>query len=132
MSNLLGFATARRQSRGELLAGWLAGGEARVYDGTRATTADTAIGAQVRLVTFDLADPVGTMTGGVLTASAIAPAMVANSGTAAWVRMVDSAGATIFDADVGASGSGAFLELDNVTLNQGGYCSVVSFTFTER
>ena len=132
MSNVMGFATARKTLRGELVASWLDGGEVRIYDGTRPTDADTAIGSQVRLVTLELGDPAGTVTNGVFTAAAIAAALIAATGTPTWARVVDSAAATIFDADVGGVGSGAFIELDNLSLVEGAYCTVVSFTFTER
>lgn len=132
MSNILGFAVARRTSRGELLAGWLDGGEIQIYDGTRAADADTAIGAQVNLVTFEIADPSGTVTNGVFTGADFAVAMVAESGTATWARIVDASAGTICDADVGITGSGAVIELDNLSLVEGGYCTITSFVLTER
>lgn len=132
MSNVLGFATARRTSRGELLAGWLDGGEIRIYDGTRPATADTAIGAQVNLVTFEIADPSGTVTSGVFTGANPAVALVAETGTAAWARIVDASAGTICDADVGVTNSGAVVELDNLSLVEGGYCTITSFVLTER
>lgn len=132
MSNVLGFATARKQSRAELLASWLDGGEIRVYNGTRPADAETAITTQTLLVTFDVPDPSGEVNDDVFTGDEIATALIAETGTAAWARAVDSAAGTIFDADVGAVGSGALLQLDNLSLVQGGYCAVVSFTLTER
>lgn len=132
MSNVLGFATARKTSRGELLATWLAGGTLRIYDGTRPTDADTAIGSQVLLVSFTLPNPAGTVTSGVFTASAISAAMVGTAGTASWARVVDSSAATIFDADVGVTSSGSVIEIDNVTLAQGANCTVTAFVLTER
>ena len=59
-------------------------------------------------------------------------AMIAETGTAAWARIVTSGGVTVFDADVGVVGSGALIEIDNISLVTGGYCTVVSFTLTER
>lgn len=132
MSNILGFAIARRTSRGELLAGWLDGGEIRIYDGTRPATADTAIPTQTLLVTFEMADPSGTVTSGVFTGTNPAAAMIAATGPAAWARVVDSSAATIFDADVGLTGSGAVIEVDNLSLVEGGYCTITSLVLTER
>ncbi len=132
MSNILGFATTRKTSRGELLATWLSGGEIRVYDGTRPANADTAIDAQVLLVTLTMATPAGTVTSGVFTGTNPAPAMIATSGTAAWARVVDSSAGTIFDADVGLTGSGAVIEMSSLTLTEGGYCTITSFTLIER
>jgi len=132
MSNVLGFATSRRTLRAELLATWLAAGEIRVYDGTRPANADTAVSTQTLLVTFTMANPAGTVTSGVFTGTNPAAAMVAASGTAVWARMVDSSAGTVFDADVGAPSSGSLIEIDNVTLASGGYCTITSFMLTER
>lgn len=132
MSNVMGFATARKTSRAELVLSWLDGGEVRIYDGTRPADADTAIGTQVLLITFELDDPAGTVTNGVFTAAAIAQTLITTAGTASWARVVDSASGTIFDADVGIEGSGNLIEIDNVSLVEGAYCAVVSFTLTER
>lgn len=132
MSNVLGFATARRTSRGNLLAGWLADGEIRCYTEPRPTDPDTALTTQTLLVTFEVPDPAGTVTNGILTGAAIAQAMVAATGTPAFARLVDSSGVVIGDADVGLTGSGAFVQLDNLNLVEGGYVSVTAFGITER
>jgi hypothetical protein len=132
MSNIMGFATARKTSRGELVAAWMDGGEIQIYDGTRPTDADTAITTQVNLVTFDIPDPSGTVTNGVFTGDEIELEIVLESGTAAWARVVDSTAATIFDADVGVNGSGSLIELDNISLVEGATVTVTSFTLTER
>ena len=132
MSNVLGFATARRTLRAELLATWLASGKVRVYDGTRPTNADTALGSQVLLVEFTLPNPAGSVTSGVFTAGAISAAMVGTAGTASWARVIDSSAATIFDADVGATSSGSVIEIDNVVLAVGANCTMTNFVLTER
>lgn len=132
MSNVLGFASARKTSRAELLASWLDGGEVRIYTGTRPATADTAITTQTLLVTVELLDPAGEVNDDVFTGDAPDAALIAETGTAAWARVVDSTAGTIFDADVGLTGSGALIELDNLSLVQGGYCTVTTFTLTER
>jgi len=132
MSNILGFAAARKTARAELLAAWLDGGEIRVYSGARPATTDTAVTTQTLLVTFAIPDPSGEVANGVLTGNAIAAALIAETGFATWARAVDSATGAVFDADVGTPGSGALLQLDNLNLVQGGYCTVTSFTVTER
>ena len=132
MTNVLGFTKARRTSRGNLLAGWLAGGTAEVYTASRPTDADTAITTQTLLVTFSIPNPAATVTDGVLTGNAIANAMNAATGNAAWTRLRDSSGVVIGDADVGITGSGAFMQLADLSLVEGGYCSVTAFGITER
>ena len=132
MSNTLSFATARCTSRGNLLAGWLAGGEIRVYTSPRPASADTALTTQTLLVTFTIPDPAGDVENGVFTGDAIAQAQMAETGTANWARLVDADEATIGDVDVGLTSSGAFVELDNLSLVQGGYVNVTAFGITER
>ncbi len=131
MSDILSFSVARATSRAELLETWLSGGTVKVYDGTRPTPTGAAIGAQVLLTTFTLGTPAGTVTSGVWTAEPIASALVSADGSATWARIADSSGAVIADADVGATGSGALMILNNTSLVSGGYVSVVSFTLTE-
>ena len=131
-TNVLGFTKARRTSRGNLLAGWLAGGTAEVYTASRPTDADTAITTQTLLVTFSIPNPAATVTDGVLTGNAIANAMNAATGNAAWTRLRDSSGVVIGDADVGITGSGAFMQLSGLSLVEGGYCSVTAFGIGDR
>ena len=131
-TNVLSFTADRRTSRGNLLAGWLAGGTAEVYTEPRPTTSGAAITTQTLLVTFDFPDPAATVTDGVLTGNAIANAMNAATGDAAWTRLRDSSGVVIGDADVGITGSGAFMQLADLSLVEGGYCSVTAFGITER
>lgn len=130
MSNQLGFATARKTSRGNLLAGWLDGGTIKIYTTARPNSADTAVSTQTLLATFTLPNPSGTVSNGVFTGSAISAAMAAANGTAAWARFADSSGVTICDGDVGLD-SGSLVQLDNLSLVEGGYCSVVSFSIIE-
>lgn len=120
MSTLLAFATARRTARANLLAGWLDGGGFKVYTGPRPATPETAIGEATLLCTFTFADPAGTVTAGVWTADPLPePAVVVADGTAVWGRAADSEGVVIGDFAVGATGSGAFLELTNTALATG-------------
>jgi len=131
MSQLLGFATARKTSRGNLLAGWLDGGKIETYDGTKPTNADTAITTQHLLVTFAIPYPSGSVSNGVFTGNLPDAAQIATGGTAAWARIYDEYDVVICDVDAGVSGSCNFLELDSITLVQGGYVSVTSFSIAE-
>lgn len=130
MSDLVRFAAARRQSRAELHAGWLDGGELIAYSGTVPATTDVAITSQVALVTFPLADPVGTVTDGVIV-TATDTQMIAETGVAAFARAFTSTGAVIADYDVGLTGSGAAVQINSLSLIQGGYVTLTSFSITE-
>jgi hypothetical protein len=131
MSTVLSLAVARKTSRCNLIAGWLVGGEVRCYNAPKPADSDTAITTQTLLVTFDIPDPAGTVTNGVFTCEDIEMALVAESGTAAWARCVDSSGNTIGDVDAGLTGTQNFLQLDNLTLVAGGYIAPSSFTIAE-
>ena len=131
MSTTLRFATARKTSRCNLVKGWFDGGKILVYTADPPANSDTAISTQTLLVTFEIPATSGTVTNGVFTGASIAAAMIAETGTASWARLVDSDDATIGDADVGIFGSGNFIEIDNLSLVQGGYCSVTIFGLSE-
>ena len=131
MSNTLRFATARKTSRCNLVKGWFDGGKILVYTADPPANSDTAISTQTLLVTFEIPATSGTVANGVFTGASIAAAMIAETGTAAWARLVDSDDVTIGDVDVGLAGSDSFIELDSLSLVEGAYCSVTSFGLTE-
>lgn len=103
----------------------------RIYDGTQAATADTAVGAQVLLAELTFSDPAfGAASNGVATASAITQDSSANAtGTATWFRVVTSTGTAIFDGTVGTSG--ADLNLNTTSIVAGAAVSVTAFTYTQ-
>ena len=105
----------------------------RIYDGTQAATADTAVGAQVLLaeLTFG-ATAFGAASAGVATANAITQDSSANAtGTASWFRVLQSNGTTVlFDGSVGTSG--ANLNLNSVAISSGAAVQVTALTFTAQ
>jgi len=104
----------------------------RIYDGTQAADANTAVGAQVLLAELTLnATAFGAAVAGVATANAITADASANaSGTATWFRVVKSDGTTVlFDGSVGTSG--ANLNLNSVAISVGAAVAVTSFTYTQ-
>lgn len=131
MSDLIRFAAARRTARAELHSAWLDGGTLSIYTAPVPATPDTAITTQTKLAEFDLPDPFGVVTDGVLTADTIAAAQNLATGTAAWARARDALGAVIGDYDAGAVGSGAAIEMDNLALVAGSLSTITSFVVTE-
>lgn len=133
MSNLIRLSSARRTARANLHAGWLAGGTLVIYDAGSGVPedADTAITDQTALVAFDIPDPAGDVSDGVFTAETLAAALIDATGTAAFARAYDSGGGGIGDYDVGGVGSNEAVELDNLSLVEGAYATVVSFVVTE-
>lgn len=131
MSDLLAFAVARRQARANLHLTWLDGGTLEIYSGTRPATPDTAITDQVLLCTFTLADPAGSATDGVFTGTLPDPALVLEDGDATWARAKDDQDGTVWDADVGTTGSGAVVELNSASLVAGGYVTLTAISVEE-
>lgn len=107
-------------------------GYLRIYDGTQAVNADTALGAQVLLAELRFgATAFGGGVAGVATANAITPDSSANAtGTATWFRALKSDGTTVVcDGSVGTATSD--LILNTASIVTGASVSVTSFTLTE-
>jgi len=106
-------------------------GYIRFYDGTRATNADTAVGAQVLLAELRFgATAFGAAVNGVITANAITPdASANNAGTASWARILESDGTTVlWDDEVGTATSNIIL--NSVTIGAGANVSISALTHT--
>lgn len=105
-------------------------GTIKIYTGTQAATADTALGAQTLLVTITLSatafgsasSGVATLAGTPLSGTAVA------SGTATWFRMANGAGTTVMDGSVGTSTSD--LIVNTTTIASGNTVTVSSGTVT--
>lgn len=129
MSTILSFAAAKKQSRAETLAGWLAGGTLTLYSASRPATADTAVTDQTLLVTLTLPDPL-TVTNGVISAN-LATAYASAEGTAAWGRFRDSSAGTVCDADVGLENTANAITLDNLSIVTGAALIDTAFSLSE-
>ena len=106
-------------------------GTIKIYTGPRPATANTAITTQVLLGTLTFNDPAfgATNTSGVATAGTITGDSAADAdGVAAWARIADSNGLTVFDVSVGTTGSGAEIQLASVNLVAGAPITMTSFT----
>ena len=107
-------------------------GYLRIYDGTQAANANTAVGAQVKLAELRFgATAFGAASAGIATANAITADSSADAtGTATWFRALKSDGTTVvFDGSVGTSG--ANLNLNSVAISSGAAVSVSAFTYTQ-
>lgn len=133
MANLR-LATASQNAMADALAALVdagsAGGTIKIYTATQPASANTAISDQTLLATLTFSGTAfGAASGGVITAAAITEDSEADAtGTAAWARIADSDGNTIFDCDVGTSG--ATINLNTVNIVSGGPVSITSFTIT--
>lgn len=97
----------------------------QIHSGTRPATANDAT-TDTLLVSVKLTSPAGSVADGALTLTPAEPGMVAATGVGTWARVVNRDGATVFDMDVGATGSTAECILTNTTLYAGGLVSVLS------
>ena len=100
-------ANATVNAQGDTLVALLSNGYRRIYDGTQAATADTAIGAQVLLAELRHGTPAaGATVNGLITFNSFTADSSANAtGTPTWYRDLKSDGTTVvMDGTAGASG----------------------------
>lgn len=131
MANNFNTSNLAANAAADALSDLLDNGYLRIYDGTQATDADTAIGAQVLLAELRFANPMsGAAVAGVVTASALTPDSSANAtGTATWFRCLKSDGTTVVcDGSIGTSGCD--LNLNTVSIVSGAQVSASSVTLT--
>lgn len=105
-------------------------GKVRVYSGTQPAGPDTAVGVQVLLAEFTLADPsFGSASSGVVTLLSVPRTTTGlAAGTATWFRLLDSANVAIADGAV--STSGAELNLNTTTISVSVNVDLTSGTIT--
>lgn len=132
MASNLNYPDALRNTRMDAIATRAGNGALlRIYDGTQAADADTAVGAQVLLAELVCGTPFAAgASDGVLTANAISNDASANAtGTASWFRLVASNGTTVVcDGTVGTAS--ADLILNTTSIVAGGPVAVSSFVLT--
>lgn len=124
----LAFSTTLRDARLTAIVTAIGtSGKVRIYSGTRPATGGTAT---TQLAELPLSATAGTVTGQVLTMSAITTDSSADAtGTASWFRILTSANVAVIDGNVGTSGSD--LNLNTVSIVSGGPVAISSFTITE-
>ena len=132
MANNLNFTVAARNNMLDELTALIDAGTAgllRIYDGTQAATADTAVSGQTLLAELTMsATSFTAASSGAITANEITPDSSAVAGTASWFRIVDSAGNAVIDGTVGTSGSD--LNLNSVDITNGINVEVTSLVLT--
>lgn len=109
------------------------GGFLDIYDSAQPATADTAVGAQVKLARLTFGSPAfGASALGVATANAIGSAINAlATGTAAWFRVWKSDGVTaVWDGSVGTATADLIINSTAIQINA--RVDVTSLTLTEN
>ena len=126
------FSTVAANTAADAIAALLDGGFLRLYDGTRPTTAESAVTNQVLLAEIAFGDPAfGAAVGGIATANALtAEDSALATGTATWFRCVTNGGASVFDGSIGIAGDGANLTLNDVAIELGASVSISAGPFT--
>ena len=105
-------------------------GKIRMYDGVRPAKGGTVTNLLGELLFSDPSAPAAVA--GVLTANAITGDASADaSGPATWFREVDSNNVFVMDGDIGLTGSGADLELNDINVVAGQPISISSYVNTE-
>lgn len=108
----------------------LNGGNVLILDGTQATDADTAIGAQVTLAQVGMnatafaAASAGSKAANAFTADSSADA----TGTASWWRMRTSGSTAVWDGSAGTSG--ANINFNTTSVVSGASVNITGFTAT--
>lgn len=98
-----------------------------ILDGTQATDADTAIGAQVTLASLTFgATAWGAASAASKAANAITQATASATSTATWYRMEKTGPTAVWDGSVGTSG--ANLNFNSVAIQSGATVQITSFT----
>lgn len=108
-----------------------AGGSAvlTIYDGVRPSTGGTATTVLAQLTCNATFAPAAS--GATLTLNAITDDSSANAtGTATWFRLASSGGNLVMDGSVGATGSGADLELSTTSIVAGAVVQITAATIT--
>lgn len=125
-------STTTVNAQADALARLLDSGSIKLYTGTQAATANTAVGAQTLLGTLSLsATSAPAASGGVLTFNAITSDTAADAtGTATWFRALKSDGTTVvLDGSVGASGTpNLLLNTDSIVI--GARLDITGWTHT--
>jgi hypothetical protein len=126
-------ANATVNGQGDNLSARLNSGFLDIYDGTQPANADTAVGAQVKLVRLTYsATAAPAAAAGVIAFNAMTSGTALATGTPTWFRAWQSNGTTaVYDGSVGASG--ANLNLSGLTGGQiiiGGTVAISSYTHT--
>lgn len=106
-------------------------GTIKIYTGTIPDHPADGIGGATLLGTLTFSDPciAAPASSGVLTFATITQdASADNNGLAAWARIADSVGNTIFDVNVGTTAASIILNTCNIVA--GGPINITSFTIT--
>ncbi len=96
-----------------------------LYGGTKPAAVTDPPGTPL-LASVPLDNPVGAVSGGMLTLAPADAGLILETGIATWARAVNRDGATAFDMDAGVTGGGAECQMPNTNLYAGGQVAISS------
>lgn len=96
-----------------------------IYGGSKPSSILGTVSAPL-LASIELTKPCGTISGGVLSLTALADGMVSTSGVATWAQFVDGNGLVVMDADCSDMAGAAEVKLVATQLYAGGDARLIS------
>lgn len=120
----MAFRSARLQVLLDAIDAGSAAGRLLIYKGTRPATGGAATGGDL-LADFALSDPAGVVTDEVLAFSAIASVTASATGLPSWARFTDSDATAVLDGDVGITGAGTLVEMEEDSGDPGNVVSLI-------
>ena len=115
---------ARLQAVVDFLAQGTENATIKIYAGTRPAIGGAPSGDL--LVSIPLVEPVGAVSGGVLTITSPPEEMVTTSGAATWARVANGDDVVAFDCDVSDEAGSGEITMQTTTLYAGGFARIVS------
>lgn len=124
----LRYSSATIDVQTDAVCALLNGGYLRLYEGSQPTDADVPADGTL-LVELRFSDPAfGPSNDGVALANDIPTVTASTTGTAQWLRTLDSSGQAVFDGDVATSG--AVLNLDHTLIQEGANVIIADFSYS--
>jgi hypothetical protein len=107
------------------------GGTVNLYTSPQPANANTAVTTQTLLATLTMGSPAwGAAVAGTINANAISTASAAQTGTAAWARILQSDGITVV-MDCSVSTAGADVNLSSTSIVAGTNVAITSLAYTQ-
>lgn len=113
-----------------------AAGNLIIYSGAEPATPETAIGAQVPLVNFELPDPAfgaasDTVNGGAATLNAVTPVDAIATGTATFFRILDGNDVVLLQGTVTDTAGNGDLKVSSTSIVDGIEVTIVSLVYAQ-